>query len=163
MMILAHLMNCVWLVEQPASSLLNLHERFQSMLYRYLPYAIPASWQAYIVLLQCACMCPCVCVSLQLLLASKTYRQSLWMCKFGHRVPKRTTLWANSPLLRVMERGRLCKKQKQGGGKAKPKIVKKYRNRKGKQCVVGTSILKRTELLVCKLAIHIPCVLFSSC
>ena len=44
MIVLAHMMRSTWMLEQPGSSLLYLHERFQWMLRKYLPWGIPAFW-----------------------------------------------------------------------------------------------------------------------
>ena len=43
-MLLAHILGATWLLEQPSSSLLREHTRFQWMLQTLDPLHIPAAW-----------------------------------------------------------------------------------------------------------------------
>ena len=78
--------------------------------------------------------------------ATKTYKQAIWMKKYGHHIPKRTLLYSNSPLIRVLDYGRL-RKSERGGDSG----VRKTTDRKGRTRVQGTKKIKETQPLACNL------------
>ena len=147
-MMLVHVTGSVWSLEQPHSSLINLHVRFQEMLRAYLPMNIPAT--------RCAlepCMigvlvseAPYSCSTDSMHVATKTYKQAFWMGKWGHMMPKRTILWSNDPGIRCADRGSLKKSEKKPGNHSG---VVKYRNKKGKLCCHATPKLKDSQNLDC--------------
>ena len=84
-------------------------------------------------------LCGMLCCSLQ----TKTYKQGLWLRKFGHYIPKRTILWSNSPLIRKFDLGQLLASER--GGDAG---VRQYIDKRGRKRVVGSAKLKATQRLI---------------
>ena len=78
------------------------------------------------------------------MLATKTYKQPIWLRKFGHIIPKRTLLWSNSALIRKLDWGKLHQSER-GGDSG----VRTYIDAKGRKRVVGSAKLKATQLLDC--------------
>ena len=76
---------------------------------------------------------------------AKLFKQSFWMRKFGHWVPKRTTTWSNSQLIGCLQTSRLSK-QERGGDNG----VKSYRDKRGRRKFHGTAGLKATQPPSCK-------------
>ena len=73
---------------------------------------------------------------------AKIYRTAFYMGAWGHDSPKQTKLWSNCFDVCLLHRG-FKVKQKAG---AKP-LVKKYKDKSGKQCVSGTAALKSSQML----------------
>ena len=73
---------------------------------------------------------------------TKTYKQALWLRKFGHRIPKRTLLYSSSPIVRVFDAGKLQKSER--GGESG---VRTYRDKRGRKRCVGSAVLKKTQQL----------------
>ena len=154
MALLAHLVGNCWMIEQPSSSLFFLNCRFQWLLRRYLLWQIPESklnsvaWGSdfkfcvlsFSLSLSLSPYWLCFRVS-----SSKTYKQALWLRKFGHKIPKRTLLYANSPIIRRFETGKLAKRQR--GNSRKHSGVRSYVDRKGRKRCVGSAKLKATQCL----------------
>ena len=71
------------------------------------------------------------------------YRQALWMKLYGHACLKRTLLWSTSPLISMMDLGKI-QKQKH---RSLVTTAKKYLDKNGKKRYHGTRALERTEFL----------------
>ena len=140
-MMYTHVIGSTWTVEQPSSSLLNAHERFQQMLRSYLPWEIPATWLKAVICLL-ARYCKSLCASLA---PSKTYKQAFWMAKFGHWMPKRSVTWSNSPYIRALDLGCFVRNKKQDDNQKSG--VRQYRDKKGKRRCQGTPQLKASQCL----------------
>ena len=56
-------------------------------------------------------------------------------------MPKRTMLWANTPLIRMLDGGKLCKADHGDGDSG----VRTYRDKKGRKRVVGSKKLKKSQ------------------
>ena len=95
-------------------------------------------------------------VFLEIILPTKTYKQGLWLGKYGHVIPKRTLLYSNSPFLRKLDRGKLLKEER-GGDSG----VRKYKDKKGRTRVVGSPKLKTTQPLACGMCIELLLSTFS--
>ena len=138
MLILAHIMGSTWLVEQPGSSMLYLHERFQWMLRNICHGGIPAFW------LHASYTCGVCCLTLELNMQPRPTKQALWLRLWGHSIPKRTVLWSNSPLIRKLDAGKLRKRDRLTN-----EHLTTWQDKKGRRRVAGTSKLKATQKLVC--------------
>ena len=73
---------------------------------------------------------------------AKTYWQSFWMGHFGHHMPKHSSTWSNSPVIRALYLGKWKKPAKKSSGSG----VITYIDKKGKKKCHGTPLLKRSQL-----------------
>lgn len=71
------------------------------------------------------------------------YRQALWMKLYGHACLKRTLLWSTSPMISMMDLGKIQKKKH----RSLITTARKYLDKDGRKRYHGTRALKRTEFL----------------
>ncbi|CAK9087129.1 Uncharacterized protein SCF082_LOCUS41189 [Durusdinium trenchii] len=73
-------------------------------------------------------------------------RISWWMSKFGAATAKPQYAYSNSPSIRKVHRYESQPSKVKKDMKAKVQTCRKYTNKQGKECYVGTSELKDTEI-----------------
>lgn len=121
-----------WVVEQPVSSLITLHERFQWMLRALEGHGIRAA-RCNKFNSKSQCSSP----------LAKVYQQSFWMKAFGHPTPKRSFVVATTDKISRLNTGHMRRNELQ----AEIQTTKKYINKAGKVRFAGTKALKGTQLL----------------
>ena len=77
---------------------------------------------------------------------AKTYFQSFYLGHYGHYMPKHSTTWSNSAVIRTLARGRWDKLAKQSSKSAASGVVT-YKDKKGRKRCHGTPQLKRSQSL----------------
>ena len=73
----------------------------------------------------------------------QVFRLAFWLKRWGHSCPKRTVIWSTSPTIQAFFSGRMRKM-------ALTSTVRtsiKYKNRDGRSCWKGSPELKSTQLL----------------
>ena len=85
-----------------------------------------------------------MCKSLLTIIAAKIFKQSFWMMKFGGRSPKRTTVWGNSCMVKILDQGRLSARERDA---KTVNTCKSWIDGDGRKCYQGTSELKGTQIL----------------
>ena len=90
--------HCIFVVEQPANSLLCKHRRFDWLINKiafepWAQYAGIAS-HAYVAIIKSI---------------AKVYVQRFWMMHHGHGCPKRSVTFSNSPIISGLDLGKLSK------------------------------------------------------
>ena len=78
-------------------------------------------------------------------------RISWWMSKFGAATAKPQYAYSNSPSIRKVHHYESQPSKVKKDMKAKVQTCRKYTNKQGKECYVGTSELKDTETLAVQL------------
>ena len=84
----------------------------------------------------CGCVCVCACGGD----IDKVYIQRFWMKHWGHPNPKRSVVWASTPLIRMLSLGSLIGEQR----KSTLKCAEAYVDSRGKRCYKGLKTLKKT-------------------
>lgn len=133
----------VFVIEQPATSVVFRHPRFNELL-----KLVTETW-----LLD---MSTYVCLNHEKLrlqkpllfkhwIPLKVYKQSFWMQGWGGKTPKRTTLWSNSSAIRLFKTGsEHSKTSKLMKGKG---LTDRYKDRSGRWRFKGNSRLKGSQSL----------------
>lgn len=131
----------VFVIEQPATSVVFRHPRFNELL-----KLVTETW-----LLD---MSTYVCLNREKLrlqkpllfkhwIPLKVYKQSFWMQGWGGKTPKRTTLWSNSSAIRLFKTGsEHSKTSKLMKGKG---LTDRYKDRSGRWRFKGNSRLKGSQ------------------
>lgn len=141
------------ILENPGSTLLNMHDRFRYLVQLLRSKGIGTSTVFGIVLVN-----PLFVVDpggkaqdnkyvTSFLNLSRTnldlFRQALWMKLWGHPCLKRTFLWSTSRVISVLDLGKIVKTRHQ----SLIKTTRKYIGKDGKTKYHGTKALKSTEFL----------------
>ena len=138
----------VWLIEQPSSSLLYRHPRFEELL----------KMQTVVRHLKNKGFVFCFSDTLRDTVHSwislgfqaksswrrrwpQVFKQSFWMQGWGSKTPKRTVLWSNSTAIRLFKTGAQHSKPK----KNKVDLTGKYRDRTGRLRYKGNRHLKQSQ------------------
>lgn len=129
-----------WVVEQPNSSILWLHDRLQQLALKH----------TFGIRLQAACsknraVAP-ACLSQHE--NNEVWRQAFWMLSYGSRSPKRTKCWSSSMAVGLMDKGPISKRQIKA---CATKTVDRWIDSKGRKCYKGNANLKVTQLSCCSL------------
>ena len=80
--------------------------------------------------------------------SAKMYKQRFWMCHFGSPTMKRTILWSTSSAIGALSLYMKASRKKSNSDK---KTAVKYKNKHGETAYKGSSFLKRTQCLGCKI------------
>lgn len=138
-----------FVIENPGSSLIWLHDRFQWMLGALEAIGNKAplwEFQSKPDHLKTCFSHPRKKLDPfhQTLRPAQVYRQSFWMRFWGHPTMKRTNLWSTSKVIGTFNRGKLSSKKKP----SKVKTVVKYKNKRGQVAYKGSKHLKSTQMLI---------------
>lgn len=137
--------------EQPGSSLLGRHPRFQQLcsvhkaIMQIMFFSHAFNCPAHHLLDPSLPKFHQPCATPQI------FKTWFWMGHWSHPTPKRTLLWGNTRAIAYFWRGRMTKKQRKTL-KKKNKVagfspVKQYRDGKGRRRFHGTSALTQTQNL----------------
>ena len=152
LLLLIHSANGVWLVENPGSSLIALHDRFQWLIrvMRKSGLSVPLLHGMLFVLLSKGWRLEVIRQRQRPLMKVKTkvFRTAFFMSDYEHSSAKPTKIWSNcwEVCLLSLCRKKYYKTRKKRSAKAKA-LARKYVNKEGKVCYTGTSSLKASQLL----------------
>ena len=131
------------IIENPRSSLIFLRDRFQWLLKQLERVGMKVAglrmdfcWPIF------ASMSKWWTRHSQLCLATKMYRQALWLGNYKHQSPKRTLPWSTSRAIGCLNLGFLAKTFKTSVA-----TTKRYIDKRGKTRYQGSAALKPTQLL----------------
>ena len=144
-LILVMAKNGTWVLEQPFSSLVFRHPRFQQLLkYTTVPW-----------LYLDRCCRETNNMIFRFTIPAQVYRQAFWMAGWGGCTPKRTVLWSNSTGIRwfatTQKYGRMKKRM---GSKKQKKLADVYFDSRGQKRYKGNSNLKTSQWMSQMYAIY---------
>ena len=133
-----------FLLEQPSSSLLSFHTRFQELLTVWRKWIVATrrlDWfQLYVCIVHAwdpGIFFPCCPWS-------KVWKQNFWMLHFASPTPKRTSLYSNSSYVDLFDLGSITREQIKA---CKVRSTDSYIDAKGKKRFKGNKHLKNTQYL----------------
>ena len=145
-------MGAVPILEQPSSSIMNYHDRFQWLFQLLRKFGIPATrfviwaWFSFPILFGIPRLEQSIAMLEQTQKTIEVYRTTFWMAHFKHATSKRSTLWSTCWPICHFNRGKLNRKS----FKKEYETAVRYVDGSGKQRWKGSSKLKGTQTLCCK-------------